>query len=126
MSCRQLMIQTLKFRAWKLRHGIHGDAVTSLLKNLLEFCQEFGSRAFKDYFPDEVLKEFFSGMLKEIEEFKSVFVQPDLTPPERRVQYELRQNLKAQRTEKPEKKWKIFRGRVVEFKETHDKKDTGN
>ncbi|CAG0896889.1 unnamed protein product [Cyprideis torosa] len=53
MSCRQLMIQTLKFRAWKLRHGIRGDAVTSLLKNLLEFCQEFGSRAFKDYFPDE-------------------------------------------------------------------------
>ena len=60
--------------------------------------------------------------LKTSAAFSGVFIQPDWTPEEQKLQFQLRQELRAKRTENPNKIYRIYRWRVceVEKKRTSD------
>ena len=53
--------------------------------------------------------------LPDDDEFHNVYVQPDLTPKQVAVSKNLRAELKRTREENPEKKYKIYRGKIVEL-----------
>ena len=52
--------------------------------------------------------------LRDLTFYKGVFINPDLTKPERQQQFELRQLLKEQRKNNPEKTWKIYKNAIIE------------
>ena len=57
-------------------------------------------------------------ILASSQEFNHVFVRPDLTIAERQIARELREKLKEMREKEPSKRWKIWRGTVIEVMDT--------
>ena len=55
-----------------------------------------------------------ANLLHKTEYFKHVFVKPDLTPLQQKLDFELRKELKARRSAHPDKDYVIYNGKVVE------------
>ena len=66
----------------------------------------------------ELLK--LSKNLRHMQKFHKVFVKPDLTPLQRRTDFELRRHLRSMRSEQPEKDFIVFKGKVMEKKDVQN------
>lgn len=58
-----------------------------------------------------------SQKLKDSEDFKEVYINPDRTPGELHADYLLRSELKEKRQKQPDRRWVIAKGKVVEKKD---------
>ena len=52
--------------------------------------------------------------LRHIEKYKSIYVKPDLTPFQRKLDFELRKELNQRRSTRPDKDFVIHKGKIVE------------
>jgi hypothetical protein len=104
----------LKALATELKMKLDAEHLTRVGK-----VRDDGSQLLKITLPEDQRKELLgrAKLLKESAGFSKVFIQPDYTPEEQKLQYELRMKLKKARDEHPNKKWKISRGRITEVKD---------
>ena len=61
-----------------------------------------------------------SKLLRHKPEFQNVFVKPDLTPLQRKVDFELRKDLRSMKSAQPEKDFVVFKGKIMERKDVQN------
>lgn len=61
-----------------------------------------------------------SRLLRQVESFKNIFIKPDLTPLQQKLDFKLRKELQESKSSNPEKDFIIYRGRVVERSQVQD------
>ena len=114
----------------ELMHSIAGDIGVSLdgvklTTQRIGKVHESGAQLLRVTLAKDKKRELLDNAkrLNSSTDYKQVFIRPDLTKAERQIQFELRKKLREIRESEPGKKWKIWRGKVIEIEEQEQRRD---